>query len=45
MLASGEPPARELSILDGLHLSEQGYALWTSVVKPRLAADLGEAGR
>ena len=45
MLASGEPPARELFIFDGLHLSEQGYALWTSVVKPRLVADLGEAGR
>jgi len=45
MLASGEPPARELFIFDGLHLSAQGYALWTSVVKPRLEADLGEAGR
>lgn len=45
MLASGEPPARELFMFDGLHLSEQGYALWTSVVKPRLVADLGEAGR
>jgi lysophospholipase L1-like esterase len=39
MLASGEPPARELFIFDGLHLSERGYALWTSVVKPRLLAD------
>jgi lysophospholipase L1-like esterase len=45
MLATGEPPARDLFIFDGLHLSAQGYALWTSVVKPRLEADLGEAGR
>ena len=41
MLASGEPPSRELFVFDGLHLSKQGYALWTSVVKPRLVADLG----
>ena len=45
MLATGEPPARELFIFDGLHLSAEGYALWTSVVKPRLEADLGETGR
>lgn len=45
MLATGEPPARELFIFDGLHLSAEGYALWTRVVKPRLAADLAEAGR
>jgi lysophospholipase L1-like esterase len=45
MLASGEPPARELFIFDGLHLSAEGYALWTSVVKPRLEADLAEPGR
>jgi lysophospholipase L1-like esterase len=45
MLATGEPPARRLFLLDGLHLSAEGYALWTSVVKPRLLADLGGAGR
>ena len=45
MLATGEPPARGLVIFDGLHLSAEGYALWTSVVKPRLEADLGETGR
>lgn len=39
MLASGAPPARELFILDGLHLSERGYALWTEVVRTRLLAD------
>jgi lysophospholipase L1-like esterase len=43
MLATGEPPARDLFIIDGLHLSAEGYALWTSVVKPRLLADLGPA--
>ena len=45
MLATGEPPARELFVFDGLHLSAQGYALWTSVVQPRLLADLGAGGR
>lgn len=45
MLATGEPPSRDLFVFDGLHLSAQGYALWTSVVKPRLEADLGAAGR
>jgi lysophospholipase L1-like esterase len=45
MLASGEPPARALFVFDGLHLSAEGYALWTSVVKPRLLADFPEAGR
>jgi lysophospholipase L1-like esterase len=45
MLATGAPPARELFRFDGLHLSEQGYALWTSVVKPRLLADFPDAGR
>ena len=45
MLATGEPPARELFRFDGLHLSDRGYALWTSVVKPRLLADFPDAGR
>jgi hypothetical protein len=45
MLATGEPPARRLFVLDGLHLSAEGYALWTSVVRPRLLADLTGAGR
>jgi len=45
MLATGEPPASELFLFDGLHLSERGYALWTSVVKPRLLADFPDAGR
>jgi lysophospholipase L1-like esterase len=45
MLATGAPPARSLFVVDGLHLSAEGYALWTSVVKPRLLADFPEAGR
>jgi lysophospholipase L1-like esterase len=45
MLATGEPPARELFVFDGLHLSAEGYALWTSVVRPRLLADLGAPER
>lgn len=45
MLASGQPPDRALFLIDGLHLSERGYALWTGVVKPRLLADFPEAGR
>lgn len=45
MLATGEPPSRRLFAFDGLHLSAEGYALWTSVAKPRLLADFGDAGR
>lgn len=36
----GEPPA-ELFRFDGLHLSPEGYALWTEVIRPRLLSDLG----
>ena len=36
----GKPPA-SLFAFDGLHLSAEGYALWTSIVRPRLLADLG----
>jgi lysophospholipase L1-like esterase len=42
MLATGEPPSRELFRFDGLHLSEKGYAMWTQVIRPRLERDLGE---
>jgi len=42
---TSEPPVRALFLFDGLHLSEQGYALWTSVVRPRLLADLGGGER
>ena len=33
-------PKRELYIWDRLHPSAKGYALWTSSIKPTLAADL-----
>lgn len=45
MLATGEPPSRDLFLIDGLHLSAEGYALWTRVVKRRLEADLAGAAR
>ena len=43
MLASAEdgPPSSDLFVLDGLHLSEAGYAMWTETVKARLLADFG----
>jgi lysophospholipase L1-like esterase len=44
MLATGAPPARELFVIDGLHLSKRGYAVWTGVIRPRLLADFGGAG-
>lgn len=36
----GKPPG-ELFIFDGLHLSDEGYALWSGIVRARLLADLG----
>jgi lysophospholipase L1-like esterase len=35
----GEPIA-ELFV-DGLHMTPAGYQLWTSIIRPRLAADIG----
>jgi len=32
-------PRKELFIADGLHLSDEGYALWTSLVRPHLTSD------
>lgn len=34
-------PAEENYIFDGLHLSERGYQIWTSIIKPPLLAELG----
>jgi lysophospholipase L1-like esterase len=50
MLRDSGEPRPELFAIDGLHLSEEGYALWTSVVKPALMARhappvAGRAGR
>ena len=36
----GEPRG-ELYLEDGLHMTGAGYDLWTSIVRPRLGADLG----
>ena len=35
MLASGKPRP-ELFVKDGLHLSEEGYQVWASLLKPHL---------
>ena len=40
-LGDGDAPPADLFWIDGLHLTEKGYALWTEVVQPRLLADLG----
>ena len=40
-LGRGEAPPEELFWLDGLHLTQAGYAIWAEVVRPRLLADLG----
>jgi lysophospholipase L1-like esterase len=38
MLGWDEKPRRELFAEDGLHLSPQGYQMWTTVVRPWLTA-------
>lgn len=37
-LATGSPPDASLFASDGLHLSESGYALWNSVIRPAVEA-------
>ena len=39
MLGADGQPREELFVFDGLHLSEAGYALWTSILRPRLLRD------
>lgn len=41
MLDEQGDPIKTLYVEDGLHLSPAGYGLWTTIVRPRLAADLG----
>src|SRR5687767_6764779 len=36
MLGWDETPRRELFVEDGLHLSPQGYHLWTAIIRPFL---------
>lgn len=38
MLGDAGEPDPDLFIVDGLHLSDKGYALWTAVLKPLLLA-------
>jgi lysophospholipase L1-like esterase len=38
MLGWDEKPRRELFVEDGLHLSPQGYQMWTTVLRPWLTA-------
>jgi hypothetical protein len=38
MLGPDGRPRAELLVGDGLHLNKDGYALWTSIVRPHLAA-------
>ncbi len=40
ILGSDGQPRRELFIWDKLHPSTKGYALWTTIIKPILEADL-----
>ncbi|GAC1404484.1 MAG: SGNH/GDSL hydrolase family protein [Ktedonobacteraceae bacterium] len=40
MLGPDGRPKRDLYIWDRLHPSAKGYALWTSIIKPTLEADL-----
>ncbi len=38
MLGESGEPRRELFIVDGLHLSDEGYEVWTDVIRPALLA-------
>ena len=41
-LGRGQAPPAALFWVDGLHMTEAGYAIWTEVVRKQLLADLGE---
>ena len=41
MLDEQGQPIADLFVGDGLHMTASGYELWTSIVRPRLTADLG----
>jgi lysophospholipase L1-like esterase len=41
MLDEQGQPIGELFLQDGLHMTAAGYELWTSIIGPRLSADLG----
>ncbi|MEZ5569672.1 MAG: GDSL-type esterase/lipase family protein [Halioglobus sp.] len=41
LLGADGKPERANYVFDGLHLSAQGYAIWTSIIRPPLLAELG----
>jgi lysophospholipase L1-like esterase len=41
MLDQDGEPIEDLYSPDGLHMSDAGYDLWTSIVQPQIATDLG----
>jgi lysophospholipase L1-like esterase len=43
MLGADGAPRPELFVLDGLHMNEAGYALWTGIVRPVLLAGADRA--
>jgi lysophospholipase L1-like esterase len=43
MLDAEGQPRRELYRWDGLHMNAQGYALWTSLIKPILLSRFGQS--
>ncbi len=40
MLQTGKPPADSLFIVDGLHLNENGYKMWSRIVDPFIEKSL-----
>ena len=36
MLGEDGKPRKELFVKDGLHLSSEGYELWTGIIRPQL---------
>jgi lysophospholipase L1-like esterase len=45
MLDAQGKPRRELFRPDGLHMNSQGYALWTSIIKPILLSRFGQPSK
>jgi len=42
LLGADGKPNKDLYVFDGLHLNADGYAVWTSIIKPVLDADLAQ---
>ena len=41
LLGADDTPDPDNYIFDGLHLSDDGYAIWARLIRSRLLADLG----